>query len=404
MEILRFFLFISLFFACFSCKKEKFDEIAAKDFLSANHAPISQEIANSAQVLLPTQLLQQNRVFLTGERHGIYDNQLLQFAFLKFLKEKAGVKYLLHEGGYAASVYYNLYLENGNEQILDMIFSSYRGTFEYSKSKKDFWKNLYQYNAKLPENERIIVLGLDVEHQRITAYRLLYELTQNRTLPQEIEPIIRQVRLIFTNQSFGDSPANESTIKNLVADISAKRAIYEGYLGNRLFDFELSAQNLLYTFDTFKNNGFNTDTRENAIWQNFLKLAQKYPQAKFYGQFGGYHVQQQSNGLRMAALIQHSASSPVRGQVLSIQYTYQNCFYLDSKSNTPQAVSSIANEHLFAEYTKTNWTLFRLIGEQSPFSQSLIQTNNDENRKEGTTTDYFQYMVVIKNSLANEPF
>lgn len=61
---------------------------------------------------------------------------------------------------------------------------------------------------------------------------------------------------------------------------------------------------------------------------------------------------------------------------------------------------------IFDELSQSDFGLFRLIGENSPYEKKLIMPLSEMfigPADKGVTTDYFQYIVLIKNSKATEP-
>ncbi|HAK41564.1 MAG TPA: hypothetical protein DCM59_01010, partial [Clostridium sp.] len=114
-------------------------------------------------------------IFFTAEYHGTKINKQLSMKFLKYLKEKTNFKYYLCELPYSDAYFLNKYLDTGDIKILEEIYKPLKGTFEWNKDYFHHWKKVYEYNNTLPKESRIQVVGVDIEHQPINAYRFLVD-------------------------------------------------------------------------------------------------------------------------------------------------------------------------------------------------------------------------------------
>lgn len=63
--------------------------------------------------------------------------------------------------------------------------------------------------------------------------------------------------------------------------------------------------------------------------------------------------------------------SPVEGKVLSIAYGYKDCFKMASVKNNGKASvdSTVYDNDILDKYDETDITIFRLIGDDSPFNK-----------------------------------
>lgn len=103
-------------------------------------------------------------IFL-GESHGIATNDDVNFALLTHLHETAGVRTYIAEMGYSTGHFLNEYVQTGDENLLDNVYSALEGTTAWNRSQVAFWQQVYAWNQTLPAAERIRVIGLDVQHQ-----------------------------------------------------------------------------------------------------------------------------------------------------------------------------------------------------------------------------------------------
>ena len=120
-----------------------------------------------------------DEIFLIGENHQIKDNYKVKTKFLKYFKEKTNFKYLLIEDSYISSIYYNKYLETGNEIYLNKNFLPSNDAYE-------FWKNLYAYNLKLNINDKIKIIGIDISNNKQYLEYILKMLT-NKILDSDMK-------------------------------------------------------------------------------------------------------------------------------------------------------------------------------------------------------------------------
>lgn len=98
----------------------------------------------------------------------------------------------------------------------------------------------------------------------------------------------------------------------------------------------------------------------------------------------------------------------MKGKILSVIYVYKDCKEMMNKDYREIDLTTCNyNEKLISLFLKTDITLFKLNGKNSPFEQSLFLFLSEKfcgsKPSEGVTTDYFQYVVFIKNSKATTP-
>jgi len=349
-------------------------------------------------------------VFLTGENHATNANAELELEFLKYFYNEAGVRYYLQELSPSDAAFLNEYLETGNEEILREVFAPFEGTAGWTQENYEKYRQVYAFNRSLPENEKIRFVGVDLEHQIANAYRYLYWALPETEAPSEIAPIIDKLKVTYQEADLGHSSADWEQLRNLALElqdsIKANYGVYQNYLGDKFFEFELVVENTLYGID-FHYGNYKDDVkfREKVIYDNFKKQYEQLGEGAFYGQFGGYHVVQQDD--HFAGYLNNSADSPVKGKVLSIRYLYQ-----ESAFSVPQGDGTYKVEHLtnydwshdeFDIFPKYGYTLFKLTGSDSPFAQDLIWFETKGKPPDGVTTDYYQYFVLIRNSPAQTP-
>ncbi len=389
-------------------KKSSTSSDAVNNFLEENHASvdISKDNHNNGFSIMDSDI-KKNNVILTGEGHAVAKNYEVKLALLKHLNQKDKISYLLAEIGYSSSCYINEYLESGDESKLKLVYNNVPRTFSWSKDEYNSWIELRKYNLTVPENQRIKVIGIDIEQQIKTAYAYLNSILPSNSPPNEIRPAIEQ----FTNSyNLKNDNALIASIENLQSDIKSKSHIYNSYFGSKYFDFSIVVDNIVNFKNTKTSSESNFDNiREPLIYSNFKRIYSHFPTKKYFGEFGMEHVYQRSptssytneSGTRFAMYL-NSNDSPVKGKVLSIAYGYEDCYYMNVVQNYTEskAGSPISNSFILDKYSKTDITIFKLNGNNSPFNSETYFVKEFNG---GYTTDYFKYIIFIKNSKGTIP-
>lgn len=372
-------------------------------FLEENHSSIN--VNKDTGFNLMDNDIKNNKVILAGEGHAIAKNYPVKLALLKYLNKKYKVKALLSELSYSDSCYINEYLQSGDESKLKTIYNNFQGTFAWNKTEYNSWIELRKYNLTIPKNQRIKVIGIDIEHQLPNAYDYLNSILPNNPPPAEIQSTIAQ--LTDKNKLQTDKSFRESTAINLANDMKSKPSIYKSYLGNHYFDFSIVVDNMINSINAYSNEGENFDkVREPAIYNNFKRIYAHFPAEKYFGEFGMDHVYQKRNTMYLKdfSMYLKDKNSPIKGKVISIAYGYKNCSFMNITHNhtyiQTEADSSITNMLELDKHSTTDLTLFKLNGTNSPFNNEKYFI---ENLKGGHTTDYFQYIILIKNSKGTTP-
>ncbi|MFA6939828.1 MAG: hypothetical protein WCQ54_02450 [Clostridiaceae bacterium] len=379
--------------------------IDMNSYLTKNHAEIN--IHDCSGFNLLDKDITKSDVILTGEAHAISKNYQVKLSMIKYLNEKYKLKYLLEEIGYSQSCFINQYLKTGDESKLKLVFNNLKGTAAWSKEYYDFFIKLREYNLTLPESERIIAIGIDIEHQIGTA--LIY---LNSILP-ESEPI-HEIKPYITDFKDGYKKKNTNAVikaaVNLQNNIKADSRDYEKYLGDKYFDFSIVLDNIINSKNAYASNSVNFESiREPGIYSNFKRIYSNLPKGKYFGEFGMEHVYQNICNSYMGdksrfAMYLNSSDSPIKGKVLSIAYAYQNCKMMTwgKTYGEGNADSGLNDIDILNNISKSDITLFKLNGDRTPFSKKIYFVETKKSDK--TDTDYFKYIILIKNSKGTIPY
>lgn len=402
-------LLLCIVFLCFGRLTRKASTLFnGKDvYLEKNHADIdlNNDNLNDKFNILDSDI-DKNDVILTGEGHAIKDNYILELDLLKYMNQKYSVRYLLEELGYSQCCIINQYLESGDDRKLKFIYNELDGTAACSQEGYDFWIELRKYNLTVPENKRIKVIGIDIEHQIATACEYLNYLMPKNNVPQKIQPVLEKYKDSYKLKNNDDFI---KAVKNLQSDMNVNSSLYSEYLGNNYFDFSIVVDNIVNSKNAYALNGKNFDEiREPCIYNNFKRIYSHMPAGKYFGEFGMEHVYQKTCNSYMGdekrfAMYLNGSDSPVKGKVLSIAYGYENCFYTDCMHNYIQskADSVIGDLNIIDKYGRTDAAVFKLNGDNSPFNKKVYFVQGPHG---GCTTDYFQYVILIKNSKGTKKY
>ena len=106
-----------------------------------------------------------HRVFLLGEIHGYEDVQTLDCNLFIQLNKKTGLRYYIAEMDSSCSGQLNNFLAGAtpDTMLLKKVVKQIGRNIPQQSSRQLFekWRFLHQYNSTLPENQKIVVLGID---------------------------------------------------------------------------------------------------------------------------------------------------------------------------------------------------------------------------------------------------
>jgi len=370
-------------------------------YLKQNSSDINLDDDTFKSLTLLDSDAENNTVFLSGETHAIAKNEALQLYFLRYFNQRHGVKYLLTEQGYAVSQLINQYLSTGDESILKDIYRQLEGTAAWNKEQYDFWIALRRYNDTLPPERKITVVGIDIEHQPVTAFKYLYSLLPPDRAPEDIAANIEELRKSYNN------PAIRTLAVGLQKDNRNYAKEYQKYLGEKYFDFSFVVDNIVNRNKCYASSDHFAKLREECIRNNAVRIYKHFPAGKYYGEWGLEHTYLSDHGGQMAELdclatFLNKKFAPTKGRVISIAYFYSNCQQMTwGKDYGQEEYRDYVQDHLLNQVAEDNLCLLKFNGSNSPFTQKPYFVAD---AKGGATTDYYQYGVLIKNSPAAHPF
>lgn len=389
--------------ASYNEKKEKYD---MNKYLDKNHAEIDLDLGSGFNLL--DEDIVKSDVILTGEYSNVSKNYQVKLSLLKYLNKKYNVRYLLENISYSESGLINEYLKSGDVSKLDFVVS---GRIDF-KDFNDFWTKLKEYNDTLPESKRIAVIGISMEYHSWSTLAYINSLIPESEPISEIKPFIKAYKeKVNTYNKKMEQKSFDELIKafqNLHKNMEANPAAYEKYLGNRYFDFRLIADNFGEILNLNSAGVIDyKEVEESSLYNNFKKIHYNLPKGKYFGQFEMEHIYQNKfacmEDTKSFAMNLNGSDSPVGCRVLSIAYAYQNCKALTDQIDNREAdvETEFTDLNLLQNISKSDITLFKLNGDKSPFSTKSYFVTSIDNMPD---TDYFKYIILIKNSKAAASF
>ena len=374
-----------------------------------------------------------NQLFLLGESHGFKKAQAVDLALLKHLNQRVGVRFYIAEVDPAKAWYLNQYLQTGQDSTLRLVFRSWIAeTAQWAN--QDFFRKVQAiraYNQTLPAKKRIRFVGIDAMQDKALVVQQLRELTLGP--PAGSGPFAAdQPRLDSIAALLMASPKKPDSLAAQVA------LHWLAKLRNQPADYKsvaLATKQELTATLTGLSYRKTIKRREATLFANFRDAIARLglQTEKLYGFFGAFHISQApmvDGNKAFAAQIQAS-DLPMRGKTVSLLCRYVDSFMMTPTAYLPPFWQDKGNVYtrldkfndngpmmtidgikdFMAQSQPNTVTLFKLLGTAagmapitatySPFMPADQRLTFDPKRP---TTDYFQYIVLVRNSDMTEPF
>ena len=350
------------------------------------------------------------RVFLAGEYHAQTKGYQSKKMLIQYLHENQDVDYLICELGMGQGFLLDDYIQTGNEENLIFMMEELEGTLAYTQDEYQLWKWLYDYNQQQPENDKLHIIGLDIEFQKKTSARGLSLLLDNSVTPaEEIQPLIERIK-----ESDGTAVKEfPQTLEKYPEQM--KEVFGENFPWAEQYAKNVAATNQFYDWMEEGKTNFH-QIRDDKMTDNLFFAMEQLPEnAKFFGQFGAGHVLQSETTMdsllkeknnRFAMQLQED-DSPVKGEVCSIYLVFLQ------KSQSPRSTNYyLMNESeipvdSFQDYFAQD-TFIPLDEKGSPFTrygeEQVQDREGSDNKAAMGLTDYFQKILLLPDSEACEPY
>jgi len=315
------------------------------------------DLAGTPDFKLFDQAFYQNKVFLLGESHGVQRLQDVDFALLRHLNQRAGVRCYLAEVDCAKAYYLNDYLRTGDAATLDRVFASW--VREHAQwGNADFRAKISRIralNRTLPARRRIRFVGIDGVQDAALLADYLHDLrATGRPLPAGLAAGLDSVQAALRTQPAQAAGRALRTRQALAqAAPAASRA-----LGRQTYAEVLHA---------LANVGYarTLPGREQQLFANYQAALPLWHLAheKLYGLWGLGHVPQHK-GVNFNSLAAYIRSSSLAGhdKIVSILSTYAGCQMLLPSAGLPAAWRTPGQPYSVVDKFNHDGPLVRLQG------------------------------------------
>lgn len=372
-----------------------------------------------------------NEVFFLGELHGNWVPQSVDLHFLRHLAVRAGLRYYLAEMDPSQAWCVNRYLNTGKSDFLKLVFAQWKKDHSPLATQEhyDKIKSIREMNLYLPQDKRIVYLGVD-RIQGIAPVRVhLEQLLEGLKIKEKKNPQLYRLQ-IQAGEVEGQEASFLAVAKQCQEEMSEDIKGYSKLLGDRFWEFRQVLQNL-----SWYESG---EDRSKCLFHNFENVYQNLVLAgeKMCGLWDFRQVMQEPiNGgklLPLAWQINHS-DLPCFGKVVSLNFSYLGSSWLlpseglpmtwksqdepysvvDQLNNDGPMIFSFGIKNLKSLTKEEGTWFFKLTGEESPFAQLPLRFSYapvlpeeykvrfDEAGK--NVTDYFQYIILSRGAGASKP-
>lgn len=361
-----------------------------------------------------------------GAYHGSQETENAEKILLEKLIKKNKIKYYLPETDFGIAYFLNQYLKSGDTILLKDLVKHYGNRVPQEKSIETYykWKNIKKINDSQLEKNKIEVIGIDLIVTYKYTSKLLIELFQTeKGKYKSYDNLVEMVKIDTTDYSPNYDSYSKNILKTFAADYESDKPFFQSISKNqKITDYLMENINL-----TFKKRD-----REKTIYDNYLYLNQLY-EFKSNPQFvrmGFFHIEkdrENNNPSFFTRLIENNIYK--KEEVISIAgFLTKSRVLWDLKYDKNKNYIGYTTEggygigDYWKEYFKginklknnrlSNLTLYYLNNENSPYKKNqtdlmeikLFLKKSNKNHLQGkTTTDYFDYALLISNSQANKP-
>ncbi|MEL6847265.1 MAG: hypothetical protein AAFP92_02050, partial [Bacteroidota bacterium] len=158
--------------------------------------------------------------FFTAEQHWKSINSQIQFSFLKYLYEKAGVRNLILEGGYSYGFLINRYLETGDKRLLRKVVNDLPVCPD---NQMEMFRKVFQFNKGKAPADKIRVSGIDLEHSPELVLQCILAIRPEATPPARLAGMMDRLMELHESPYFDEREVRRY-FRKLDKDISRKKS------------------------------------------------------------------------------------------------------------------------------------------------------------------------------------
>lgn len=361
-----------------------------------------------------------------GAYHGSQETENVENILLERLIQNKKIKYYLPETDFGIAYYFNQYLKSGDTILLKDLVKHYGNRVPQEKTIETYnkWKKIKKINDNQIAINRIEVVGVDMIVTYKYSSKLLIDLIQaEKGKYESYDILVKMVKIDSTDYSPNYDSYSKNILKNFLAEYENNKTYFQSISKNQKITDNL-IQNINLTFKKRE--------REKTIYDNYLYLSQLYdfksnPQ---FVRMGFFHIEkdrESNNPSFFTRLIENNIYK--KEDVVSIAgFLTKSRVLWDLKHDPKKNYIGYTTEggygigDYWKEYFKgikklkrnklSNLTLYQLNNENSPYKKKqtdlmeirmFLKKSNKSDLKGKTTTDYFDYALLISNSKASKP-
>lgn len=216
-------------------------------------------------------ILKRNMIFLIQYENITSGDIKYIIDFIKYLNGETELKYIIDEISFAAGQMLNIYLQTGDENILNNIFEAAGDKEIFSDIRRNYITKLYEYNKSLPDAEKLKYFGVDTEDQT-KAHSVLYldfliEKNKNKVIPSTIQNVLN-----------GDRSDLDEYFNDIRISLENNEPLYKELFVEDYFNFSF----LIYNYFTDKTSD---NIRQQTMAVNLKRLYDKNIRGKYFGIF-----------------------------------------------------------------------------------------------------------------------
>jgi hypothetical protein len=395
-------------------------------YLQTNHTVFGP--AESDSYALFDSAFYANDVFLLGENHGYAVPQTIDLTILKHLNQRVGLRYYLAEMDVAQADLVNQYLKTGQKTPLDSLFRGFlvqtlAGTSQWGN--RQFYNKIVAirtYNLTRPDSLRIRFLGVDwFQRGGSMAIDWLRQTVQQRlsAMATATNPVLDSLRLLMQQPTVTLGKVLPLA-KRVNADYLANKTQYANLFGDRLLIFRQ-----LFEMMPYAGQGITRDVVAARLTQ-FLTTEMHLQHEKLYGLWGYTHAMQAgvNKSPTFSGLLAKAGRRVVTMPIMTkdsrmLVHRDHVPFMFRKKDETFVEMTYVdADGRIFGvdgfgelePVTVPNQTtLIKLNAPGSPYGSKLTLVKvggmtgtkiAPDDKEHTVTTDYFQYVFVVRNSPA----